>query len=77
MRTEALERSVDPGFRLLSDPISDLSDRIGEIAVQVRNNLELGKRVTKIEWRLLDCLNCIAERAGRCTQDKLEWQRLL
>jgi hypothetical protein len=51
-RTESLERSVDQGFRLLSDRmdqsfrllsdrIGDLSDGVGEIAVQVRDNLQL------------------------------------
>ena len=62
-RTESLERSMDQGFRLLSDRmdqsfrllsdrIGDLSDRIGELAAQVRDNLELRDRVTKIEARL-------------------------
>ena len=62
-RTESLERSVDHGFRLLSDHIDqsfrllserigDLSDRVGELGLQVRDNLQLRDRVTKIEARL-------------------------
>jgi ABC-type transporter Mla subunit MlaD len=43
-RTESLERSMEQGFRLLSDRMSDLSDRVGELAVQVAtiSNSEIG-----------------------------------
>jgi len=62
-RTEGLERSVDQGFRLLSDRmdqsfrllserIGDLSDRVGDLALQVRDNLQLRGRVTKMEARV-------------------------
>jgi ABC-type transporter Mla subunit MlaD len=62
-RTESLERSMEQGlrlssermdqsFRLLSDRIGDLSERVGFLAEQVRDNLELRDRVTKIEARL-------------------------
>jgi hypothetical protein len=43
---------MDQIFRRQSDRISDLSDRIGELAVQVRDNLQLRDRLTKIEMRL-------------------------
>jgi hypothetical protein len=51
-RIESLERIMDQGFRLLSDRMGDLSDGMGELAEQVRDNLQLRDRVTKIEARL-------------------------
>ncbi len=44
-RFESLERSMDQGFRLLSD-------RLGDLAGEIRSNLELRDRVAKIEGRL-------------------------
>jgi hypothetical protein len=44
-----LSDRMDQNFRLLSDRFNDLSDRIGDLAVQVRDSLELRDRVSKIE----------------------------
>ena len=51
-RTESLERTMEQGFRLLLDRVGDLCNRIVELAGQVRDNLELRDRVTRIEARL-------------------------
>jgi hypothetical protein len=43
---------MEQSFRLMPECIGDLSDRVGELALQVRDNLQLRDRVTRIEARL-------------------------